>query len=191
MGDAGSRRWLTPRLHPCTPSSAITSSQAPQSSRMAGKATVGWTDAATPTKRAASARLGFAGMSSLGSCCPQCIESPRLPRGGFSALTKVRSTTHTCTNTSTSSCSASIGVTPVAGEWCSTECSSLQFGTLPYATQRSPRAIGRARRHRCHPPHEASRQAWSAPRPIALGGPVKWRALDGIIEFRTGGENSR
>ena len=177
-GDAGSRRWLTPRLHPCTLSSAITSSQAPPSSRTAGKATLDWTDTATPMKRAVSARPGVAAMSRLRSCCPPFTELPGWPRGGFSVHTKVPSTTRTCTTTSASSCSALIGVTPAAGEWCSTEYSSLPFGTLPYATQTSPQASGLAIRHRHHPPPEASRQASSEQRLVDPCGPVKWRALE-------------
>ena len=130
-----------------------------------------------PMKRAVSALAGAAAMSRLRSCCPPCTESPRWPRGGFSVHTKVPSNTRTCTTTSVSSCSASSGVTPAAGAWCSTEHASLPFGTLPYATQTSPQAIGRAMRHRRHPSREASRQALSEQRLVDPGGPVERRAL--------------
>ena len=121
--------------------------QAPRSSRTAGRAALGWTDAATPMRHAVSARPVFVATIRRRSCWPLCIESPRWPSGGRSAPTKVPSTTRICTRTSTSSCSASTGVTPAAKAWCSTECSSVPFGTHRCATQTLARAIDRARGH--------------------------------------------
>jgi len=107
-----------------------------------------------------------------GKLLPAVHRVASLAKAGCWAPTRARSTTRTWPPTSTSSCSASTGAAPAAGDCCSTACSSSQSPTTPSGTgawspARSRRPAGRHRQV-----SGGSRLAWTACRLPGHGVPL-------------------
>ena len=137
---AGWRCSTMPPAHRCMGSWSTTSNLARLFSPTHGWATAAWRRLATATSGTASVPSGSR-ETTRESCCLACTASLHWPNGGCWVRTREPWTASICRATSTSSCSASTGVTQQqAAVWCSTGCSS-RLWCIPRCATTSSRSV--------------------------------------------------